>query len=248
MEDVTFIIKTFVRKKCLLRLLESIYIYYPHQKIIIVDDSKKPLLLPFELLRIDLKIQYIHTDFNIGLSRGRNMLVDLVETKYFLLLDDDFILDRRSNISGALKVLERESADIVGGNCYDLHTKGQIFKRYFHGMLAKNQNILRCTTATDYDSRPVDFVLNFFLANTSAIQNLRWNAELNILEHIDFFWRAKQKGLCVYYYADMYTLHYSEMPKQYRKYRKDNKDKYSKILKEALGVSTILLDDKPIYG
>ena len=78
MEKISIVIKTFERKKALERLLDSIEKYYPNIPIIIVDDSKnnysKYILKKFKRLNI----KYIVEDFDIGLSKGRNILINNV--------------------------------------------------------------------------------------------------------------------------------------------------------------------------
>lgn len=89
MSNITIIIKTFQRLKSLECLLKSI----EDQKlnnipIIILDDSrenyKDAILEKFSKLNIN----YIVTEFDIGLSKGRNILLEHVKTDYIILCDD----------------------------------------------------------------------------------------------------------------------------------------------------------------
>ncbi|WP_418809529.1 glycosyltransferase family 2 protein [Phascolarctobacterium faecium] len=85
MSNITIIIKTFQRLKSLECLLKSI----EDQKlnnipIIILDDSrenyKDAILEKFSKLNIN----YIVTEFDIGLSKGRNILLEHVKTDYII--------------------------------------------------------------------------------------------------------------------------------------------------------------------
>lgn len=87
---MTFIIHTFKRPDCLSRLLESIKEYYPNTPVIVYDDS----------------------EFDRGLSWGRNHLVSQVKTKYFLLLDDDFVFTNETKIERLVEKAE-QGYDIV---------------------------------------------------------------------------------------------------------------------------------------
>ena len=77
--DLTIIIKTFERPHAVKRLFDSIRIFYSDLPIIIADDSRNPITSLG-----DAKI--ITLPYNVGLSKGRNSLIDIVQTKYFLLL------------------------------------------------------------------------------------------------------------------------------------------------------------------
>ena len=78
MKNWTIVIKTFERKNMLTKLLKSVEKYFPDIPVIIVDDSKnnysKYILNKFK----NLNIEYITEDFDIGLSKGRNILIMLL--------------------------------------------------------------------------------------------------------------------------------------------------------------------------
>jgi glycosyltransferase involved in cell wall biosynthesis len=89
-DNVTIIIKTFERKYKLKQLVESIKLYYPNIRIIIVDDGQEPESIE--------GTDYIITPFNIGVSLGRNIALSIVRTKYFITLDDDFVFTQYTNL------------------------------------------------------------------------------------------------------------------------------------------------------
>lgn len=86
MLTITAVIKTFERPERVVALHSSIRQYYPNLAIIIVDDSSAPIAYDW-----DEYTTYIFTEYDIGLSEGRNRAVDQVKTLYTLILDDDFV-------------------------------------------------------------------------------------------------------------------------------------------------------------
>ena len=74
--NVTFIFKSFERQKQAVALYKSILKYYPKVRVIIADDSSKPLVLSGENLRV------IQMPFNSGLSKGLNMALAEVKTPF----------------------------------------------------------------------------------------------------------------------------------------------------------------------
>ena len=103
-ELVTFLVKAFERRACLLRLLHSLGRMYPGVRVLVLDDSQKPSLEPLELSAFaavyGLQLRVLRAEFDVGLSEGRNRLVDAAETRYVLLLDGDFVMDTEAGAAG----------------------------------------------------------------------------------------------------------------------------------------------------
>ena len=112
-ESVTAVIKTFERQKEVRRLIKSIRHFYPKMKVVVVDDSKEPLAAD--------GVMTIEMPFDSGVSAGRNLAVRHVETKYLLLLDDDYIFYRKTDLEPAIKKMdEMPEIDIMEGERIDL--------------------------------------------------------------------------------------------------------------------------------
>ena len=119
LENITIIIKTFERYESLDYLLSSIAKMNLPCPVLIADDSqadyRDKVLKKFGRL-VD---EYILLPFDSGASKGRNVLVDNVQTKYFLLCDDDFIFDKRTNLEFMLQCMENSDIELLGGVCYN---------------------------------------------------------------------------------------------------------------------------------
>ena len=82
-DQVTFCIKTIHRPQCCAALVRSIHEHYGTNRpaIHVLDDGKPELRFstncPTEAEMVD---QLIETDYDIGLSAGRNRLLDAGET------------------------------------------------------------------------------------------------------------------------------------------------------------------------
>lgn len=108
-ENITFIYKSFERQKMAKRLYKSIQSYYPGVKVVIADDSAKPL----ELIGENLEI--IQLPFNSGLSVGLNHALERVTTPFVVRMDDDQLLTPFTRIEKQLNFLkEHEEVDLVG--------------------------------------------------------------------------------------------------------------------------------------
>lgn len=245
MEDITIIIKTFIRIKCVERLLKSIEKSYSKCPIIICDDSgdakknRESILKKFS----NLKINYIVTEENIGLSKGRNILVQNVKTKYFLLCDDDFIFYKKTNILLARKILEDKNYDILGGLCLHAYRvnfgskneKLELFMRKLQKLFhhyrkvgyrgdidIEGKEVIIDIKKIKYNSKKIydtDICENFFLAKTDIVKKVLWCDKLKLNEHEDFFIRAKKAKLKIGVTPEFKVYHYPETDIKFKKHR-----------------------------
>lgn len=216
-DNTTAIIKTFERPACVKRLVKSIRKYYPTMKIIVLNDGKEDVKL-----KKDPNIQYIKTEFDIGLSDGRNRMVEMVTTLYTLLLDDDFVFYDKTKIENFEEVLETTDCDIVGGAV----TKDGKNIGHFEGSYELVDHMLICNKEMKEIRQGVpryDFVFNFFLAKTDVLKEHKWDKRLKVTEHTDYFLTHKDK-IKVGYCKDVVVLHHSFHPKEYMKYRNRDVD------------------------
>ena len=123
--DITIIIKTFERPRSLHRLLKSIFFYYPDVKVVVADDSADPEKTNREVMgRWPGKdIEYLALPYDVGLSEGRNRALARVKTPYFVLCDDDFVFDRRTNLELMKRQLEEHKVDLVAGMYFESNPK-----------------------------------------------------------------------------------------------------------------------------
>lgn len=214
-ETLTAVIKTFERPNELKRLVKSIKQFYPEIKIIIVDDSKIPSTLE------DVKI--IIMPYDSGVSAGRNMALSEVKTPYFLLLDDDFIFCRQTDLEQALEKMHKNlEIDIMGGEVLNLPL--YTTTKYLNAGLYPNKKSSVLENGTVIDGMKVqDKVANFYIGRTDSIKELGWDNNIKRLDHADFFTRAKGVLLTVFN-PDFKVLH-AQTPynKNYMKKRNDYK-------------------------
>lgn len=182
--DISILIKTFLRPKCLNNLLQSISKFY-HLPIIVVDDSggntgteKKDNVL------------YVYAPFDIGLSAGRNLGLKYVETEYFVLCEDDLVFNENTKLEYLLESINK-GFDIVAGKIIlngEHHSYEGIFNLEGERLYLINQS--NCMI----DGIPVyDIVQNFFIAKTDKIRGCSWDESLKLGEHLPFFWKYKDK-------------------------------------------------------
>lgn len=241
---LSVLIKTFDRRKSLVKLLQSLQRWHPDLPVLIADDSKAPYRDEILSRFPQLNIQYYTLPFDTGLAAGRNYLLGKLTTPYFLLCDDDFVIDHRINLATTLTTIEQEQLDIGGGSLLNYTTANNL-RRFARIMLTPSMATRfvlhkptpgfytgnytiegnNCTLSISYrkPAEPIyycDIVSNFFIGKTVSIKIIHgWDEEYKIGEHEDFFYRAKLHGLKVALLDDFLISHYPVANSRYLQYR-----------------------------
>jgi GT2 family glycosyltransferase len=240
---LTAIIKTFQRPKSLNRLIRSIHRHYPQLKIAVADDGISPSP------RCD--VDYLRLPVDIGLSAGRNALLNHIRTPYFLLLDDDLEFTRSTRIELLYDLVASNIVDIAAGDYYRCKRKlWLVRKRWqpFHGNFHFHDGDIRLVAKT-HAKHPkyqlCDIVHNFFVGRTADVLDLGgWDEELKLNEHVEFFVRIHQKGLRVAYCADVTARHWMERNPDYTCFRERD---FTSLAAKKIGVRNVLrFDGQPI--
>jgi GT2 family glycosyltransferase len=234
LSDVTAVIKTFERPDSLDRLIRSLRRYYPAMRIVVADDSLNP--------RPRRDVQYVRLTPDTGVGAGRNALLRLVQTPYFLTLDDDYELIDDSRIERLAEIVAGGEAAIAAGDC--LRCKRKFFRikhrpQPYFGTMEIGDGRLTLTRGyhrAQEDYFVCDIVPQFFVADTAAIQAIGgWDDELKTNDHQEFFVRVKQRGLRVVYCPSVRVLHWHALPKHYAAFRlRDHRH----IAARKMGVTT----------
>ncbi len=237
LSQTTAVIKTFQRPKDLDRLIRSIRRYYPELQILVGDDGFEPSP------RSD--VGYLRLPEDIGLSAGRNALLDNVQTPYFLLLDDDFEFIRKTKIEKLIQLVDQKELDIAAGSSAKIKIKLFVLRRRrmqpYHGLFDFRGNQLRLVRGGQDLGKGYllcDITNNFFVARTDTIRALGgWDPELHLNEHEEFFVRAWRQGLRVGHRSDVMVLHWASRPTGYFKFRNRS---YHRIAAAKIGVESII--------
>ncbi len=186
--NITLGIKSFERPGCVERLYRSIRRYYPTITIMVCDDSAHPELASQEM-RDDPNLRFFPVEFDVGISAGRNLLVNATSTKYYVTLDDDVVFTEKTDLGRLHDFLERHpEVTLAGGMMRGL-------PQYRLVMHARLEGRMYASDSPGHYGVLDGFMLtnrghNFFMARTKCLQELLWNEQLKILEHTEFFVRA----------------------------------------------------------
>ena len=238
-DDVTIMIKTFQRPDCLERCVKSIRKFYPDIQISIADDS----LVPQDAVYHNMIIYPL--PFDVGLSAGRNFLLDKVQTPYILIVDDDFVFTKETDLHKMKELLISDKLDILAGSVKIVPNSNKITK-YEHLLKlerGKLYYVKKHKGLTKSGLKMYDVVLNFFMAKTDSIKKVRWDDDLKIVEHTDFFLRAKKHNLKIAHCPDIVINHYKNNKERpdYDKYRYRHLH-FEKIFKDKHKINEIVVN------
>lgn len=205
---LSFIATTINRFDAIQALAISIRSYFGYSVDILIGVQCEQLPGGFEHFARQLRVTLVQMEYDVGLSAARNKLVATVGTDYFVLCDDDFIIDDKFHIGNALRVLDDEPEIAgVGGYYRDviydesMRLKGRV-DRHFSYQMALDENtgtlirvpFYHLPVGACYDRErgalPVDVIQNIAVFRTDFFgpQKLHWDDRMKISgEHIDFY-------------------------------------------------------------
>ena len=138
--------------------------------------------------------------YNCGLSYARNYLIKKTKEPYIMVIDNDFLFYKTSNLDAFAQILEDdENIGIVAGKLEkrDNYTHNLIYssnekKIIYLKTNPKNIQIQESCHRPNQSYFYTDLVLNFFLAKREVFNDIQWDDGLKLVEHTDFFMRLKR--------------------------------------------------------
>lgn len=220
-ENVTFIFKSFERQKMAIGLYKNIRKYYPEVKVIIADDSKKPLSLN------DDNLEVINLPFNSGLSFGIEKALERVETPFVIRMDDDELLTPFTDFHKHLQFLmEKREVDLVAVSFIDALRKKQLQKtaeNFYKQDIRYAFKPLKIPHLTKIDDEHivVGKPPNIFIARTDAIRKVGYDKNIRMIDHHEFFLRAAGNIVSAFAPQSFVFHRHDISDKNYLKYRSD---------------------------
>lgn len=186
--DVTFAITAFERPEHLTRLVKSIRGLYPSARIIVGDNGRQKASLPPD-------VTVHHLRFDCGLSATRNFLVSRCDTRFFLLLEEDFRFTAETRIEMLLEVLKHDAeVGVVGGALYRNGIKQEYavdFHRFRNALHLQPSNGAIRATPNGVVYQLCDMCFNFALFRKAMLDDHLWPDHLKLGEHFPYFQAVK---------------------------------------------------------
>lgn len=229
-ENVTVIYKSFERQKMAKRLYENLQNYYPGIRVVIADDSVKPLDLKGDALEI------IQLPFNSGLCYGLNRALERVKTPFVMRMDDDELLTVKTSLGAQVSFLyNHPEIDIVGFctltaiRCKNPDDEVSHFTS-FSMKDAPKPLLIPHMTRIDGNHFVMGKIPNLYIARTEKVRSIGWDEHLRMMDHQDFFWRAAGNLVTVIALGTAVFHYHNPFQRHYQKYRQDVEEDKKYIL------------------
>jgi glycosyltransferase involved in cell wall biosynthesis len=234
--ELTILIKTFEREGCLINLINSIRSYYNNIQILVINDGK-------ERVDIDEKnIEVINTEYDVGISAGRNIGIEKVKTKYFILCDDDFVFTEKTNLNEFFKIIEVTNLDILGGRVNSRGVECGFFNIQDNVLELKKINI-DCFNDFIY----CDYIRNFFIGKTETFKknNIKWDEDLKMGEHTLFFYNVWVNKLAKIGFTTNVTVDNNKIiPNEHYKIMRNRSQSFTDNCLNKYNLNKIIVDGK----
>jgi len=216
---IGILITTFCRDELLDKAVKSVSenLHTDDYELIIVDQhaSTKKATLYSHLFN------YSSVPFNSGLSFGRNYGVQKAKElgcEYVLIASDSFLFNKSiKELNKCKHMMEIGMKDLMGfelQNCCGWEAKLSLdITGFTLDFIDKSE---------DRQFYKCDIVRNFFLATTDSLLDVKWDNNLKLAEHEDFFHRYKKAGYKVCWTDAIIAEKMTDRPNEYLGYRKQN--------------------------
>ena len=198
MKDITVIVTTFERPRAVRRFLGSVRRFYPDIDIIVSDNGRRRPALENDVVN-KYGCRYIKLPFDSGVSNARNKALDMAETKYAVICDDDYEFMEQTRLESFREILE--SDEKVGIAAGELIYWGE--QRQYMNKIEVNEKERFFLVLKIYDPEWIfadsvkycyaDQVFQFFMMRN--VPEIRWDADLKCKwEHVELALRLKRDG------------------------------------------------------
>ena len=247
---IGILITTFLRDELLYKSIQSIADNWQDNfELIIVDQGEMDTNKHKWILDKNLNSCYYSVPFNSGLSYCRNFGVQKAKElgcEYVFIGSDSFLFNKSlQNINTITDLIEISDYDLIGFELANSICGWEAKLNLIEGESFELDFINKQDIMSEYfnlpDNRPIilqcDIVRNFFIAKTESLLNVKWDENLLLGEHEDFFWQYKQAGYKCGWTDYISATKLTDRPPEYAKFRKQNFKEGIKKLREKYNIN-----------
>ena len=221
--NLTAIVISFLRPEYTMECVRSLREQYPNIEIFVGENAEYNQKLKDFVKKHGGR--YFLLPYDSGVTGGRNRLIELVETDYVLVGDDDFYYTDTANVDKMLSFLQkRPEYDVIGGS---IEEHGQV--KHYEGHIDLNDDHYHYRPLKPDDSikeeiewYDCDITFNYFVARTASVE--KWDENIKVAyEHSDWFITMKKAGKKVAFTPDALVVHKPDHVKLTREQRNNYK-------------------------
>ena len=182
-----------------------------------------------------------------GLSAARNAIVlnaKMNNCDYVVISADSIEFTDSYDFATIIDAMKFYKLDLMG---FDLKDRipwefNLNFVEGEHFELSKTTNSHKYR---DIEVKECEICRNFFIASTDSLLDVKWDDNLKMREHEDFFWRYKQKGYKCGWTSNVVGNYIGVKEKEYRKKRNYEMSRGLQVLKEKYNMKIVQYSKLP---
>ena len=194
MNDVTFILISFLRPGWTEACIRSIRKMYPDTNILVGENG--PIDFQLRDACQEMEAEYIRLPYDSGVCYARNRLVEMIKTEFICIGDDDFLYDKDAQTDRMAKFMRNaDDYDLIGGRIFE---NGKV--RNYQGYVKRYHDHFE-SFCIDFDTQEwekenesgllyceVDLTFNYFVARTRSVSQVQWDEQIKVAyEHFSWF-------------------------------------------------------------
>lgn len=235
---IAILYTTFLRDKLMEKTITSMLNNRIDNSIILVGDQS-PTKCKLDIYK-ENNIHYYELPYDCGLSYSRNYLVEKAKElncDYCFLTADSIHITDKYNLIPIIDFLEQDDKRGMVG--FELIGRPS----WERDMELKNNNFylnLPKASPIKFKGRTFqkcDIIKNFFIAKTDCLLKVKWDNDLKLCEHEDYFWRFKQSPYEVWYTDSIKGKYENYKPFEYDKLRRRIYNEFLLKLREKYNIT-----------
>lgn len=250
MKNTTAVFISFMRPNYTKECVKSLRENYKDIKILVAENAQFNQDLGNFVNKYGGR--YIVMPFDSGVCYARNRLVELAETEFILVGDDDFYYNKDAKVKEMVKFLKNNSKySLIGGRIFEkgkvLDYQGHIDinEDHFHYKLLDPEKLKKCKKSK-LRFQTADITFNFFVSRREDIKGVKWDEKIKVAyEHSDWFIMLKKAGgRKVAFTPDAIVIHKpehvqlsKELKKEYAQFRNRRSDMHYFFAKHKIQYS-----------
>lgn len=246
MEKIAIIYTTFLRNKLMYQTAQSIINNWQDNYILFILDqngtTEKQNYFTTIMSKEKKDIRYYIFSFDCGLSYARNFGIKKASEMgipYCLITADSIEFTDKYNFEPIKNLLECSSMNILVG----LKLKRRCRWEFELDLIEGEHFLLSPNTfpVIDYQGfqfQRTEICKNFYLAKTKLLNLIKWDENLKLCEHEDFFWRVKQSNYHCYFTNSIEANYVRQFEGNYGTYRQRLYKEFQDKLRAKYNIKT----------
>lgn len=190
--QIAIVFDNFLRDQITFNLIKSIFLFCPGVKLYISDQSVfNPVTNELYTKLIQNGHCVIYCGFDCGISVAKNRAISNVTEPYIFTCDSDNIFTEKTNLESLIYILQRNKKL---GYLNLLETRNGIRIEYEINLSLENNTIIYNNAHIDENPNELlfcDYTTNEGLFKKEIFQDVKFDEEMKLAEHLDFFMQLK---------------------------------------------------------